>query len=151
MLQQCLRHGRLTRWRKWRACDVGELILQPLRHFPYVTAHSPTLPSLYLRHSSFSNSSVASPMSHLILQPFRHFTYVTAHSPTLPSLYLHRSSFSNRSGASPTAEHILQPFFSFTQVTGSTFTSPGEPPGADSEGGQGAWAPPVRSYDKYKI
>ena len=26
------------------------LILQALRHFTYVTAHSPTLPSLYLRH-----------------------------------------------------------------------------------------------------
>ena len=27
------------------------LILQPFRCFIYVTAHSPTLPSLYLRHS----------------------------------------------------------------------------------------------------
>ena len=33
------------------------------------TAHSPTLPSLYLRHSSFSNPSVASPTSQLILLP----------------------------------------------------------------------------------
>ena len=33
-------------------------------------AHFPTLPSLYLRHSPFSNPSVASPTSQLILQPF---------------------------------------------------------------------------------
>ena len=57
-------------------------ILQSFLHFAYVTAHSPTLSSLYLRHSSFSNPSVSSPTSHLILQPFfllrhRRFTYVT--------------------------------------------------------------------------
>ena len=51
-------------------------------------AHSPTFPSLHLRHSSFSNPSVALPKSQLILQPFRCFTYVTAHSPTLLSLLL---------------------------------------------------------------
>ena len=39
------------------------------RHFTYVTTHSPTLPSLYLRHK-------------FILQSFRCFTYVTVHSPT---------------------------------------------------------------------
>ena len=49
---------------------VLELILQPFRHFTYVTTHSPTLPSLYLRHSSFSNPSVALPTSQFILQPF---------------------------------------------------------------------------------
>ena len=58
------------------------LILQPFRHFTYVlthsqtflrftyvTAHSPTLPLLHIRHSSFSNPSFASPTSqalHLI-------------------------------------------------------------------------------------
>ena len=57
-------------------------------HFTYVTAHSPTFPSLHLRHSSIYNPSVALPMSQLILQPFRCFTYVTAHSPTLLSLPL---------------------------------------------------------------
>ena len=62
--------------------DVGEalLILQPFRHFTYVTAHSPTLPSLYLRHRSFSNPSVASLTSQLILQPFFRFSYVTGSS-----------------------------------------------------------------------
>ena len=110
------------------------LILQAFRHFTYVTAHSPTLPSLYLRHNSFSNPSVASPTSQfihelcsfsklsvtspttqliLILQAFRHFTYVTAQSPTLPSLYLHHSSFSNPFVTSPTSQFILQTLLSF--------------------------------------
>ena len=51
-------------------------------------AHSPTFPSLHLRHNSFSNPYVALPTSQLILQPFRCFTYVTVHSPTLLSLLL---------------------------------------------------------------
>ena len=50
------------------------------------SAHSPTFPSLHLRHNSFSNPSVALPTSQFILQPFRCFTYVTAQSPTLISL-----------------------------------------------------------------
>ena len=54
-----------------------ELVLQPFRHFTYVTVHSRTFPSLYLRHSLFSNPSVASPTSQLILQPFFRFSYVT--------------------------------------------------------------------------
>ena len=112
-------------------------------------AHSPTFPSLHLRHSSFpnasfslptsqfilqpfclftyvtsfSNPSVAIPTSQLILQPFRRFIFVTAHSPTLLSLYLRHSSLSDVSVASPTSQLILQPFFRF-YVTGS---SPGEP------------------------
>ena len=122
---------------------MSQLILQPFHCFTYITAHSPTLPSLYLRHSSFSNPSVASPTSQLILQPFfpslhlRHrsfsqpfhrFNLVTAHSPTLPSLYLRHSSFSNLSVASPTSQFILQHFFRLSYVTGSSLTSPGEPP-----------------------
>ena len=55
-----------------------------LLHFTYVTAHSPTLPSLYLRHSSFSNSSVASPTSKFILEHFFRFPYVTGSSLTSP-------------------------------------------------------------------
>ena len=51
------------------------LILQPFRHFTYVT-------------TQFSNPYVALPTSQLILQPFRCFTYVTVHSPTLLSLLL---------------------------------------------------------------
>ena len=119
----------LARWRRW-SC----LILQPLRRFTYVTAHSPTIPSLHLRHSFFStfsslhlrqgsflNSSVilqpliASPTSHLILQTFRRFTYVTVH-------------FFNLSVASSTLQLILQPFRLFTLATHTLLTSPGEPP-----------------------
>ena len=48
-------------WRRWS--DRAPLILQPFRHFTYVTTHSPTLPLLHLRHSSFSNPSFASPTS----------------------------------------------------------------------------------------
>ena len=74
------------------SCDVGkatkglenEHILQPFRHFTYVTTHSATLPSLYLRHGSFSNPSVASPTSQYILQPFFRFKYVTSSSLNSP-------------------------------------------------------------------
>ena len=58
------------------------------------SAHSPTLPSVHLRHSSFSslsNPSVASPTSQLIIQPFYCFIYITAHYPTLPLLHLRTS------------------------------------------------------------
>ena len=85
---------------------TSQLIPQPFGCFTYVTAHSPTIPSLYLRHSSFSNPSVALSTPQLILQPFRCFTYVTAHSPTLPLLHLRHSSFSNPSFASPTSQAL---------------------------------------------
>ena len=73
----------------------AELILQAFSHFTYVTAHSdsPSFPSLHLRHSSFSNPSLALPTSQLILQPFRCFTYVTAHSTTLLSPLLRHRIF----------------------------------------------------------
>ena len=71
----------------------AELIPQPFHHFTYVTTHSPTFPSLHLRHSSFSIPSVALPTSQFILQPFHCFTYVTAHSPALLSLLLHHRLF----------------------------------------------------------
>ena len=88
---------------------MSQLILQPFRCFTYVTAHSPTLPSLYLHHNSFSNPFVASPTSQLILQHFPRFTYITTHSPTLPLLHLRHSSFSNPTFASPTSQdfHLL--------------------------------------------
>ena len=71
-------------WAELIVIVIAELILQPFRHFTYVTAYSPTLPSLYLRHSSFSNPFVASPMSQLIPQPFFHFSYITCSSLTSP-------------------------------------------------------------------
>ena len=70
------------------------------------SAQSATLLSLHLRHSSFSNSSVALPTSQLILQFFHCFTYVTAHSPVLLLLHLCHSSFSNPSFASPMVQAL---------------------------------------------
>ena len=109
----------------WQARDESEClirnlpfgimgcILQPYRHFTYVTTHSPSLPSLYLSNSSFSNTSVASSTSQFILQPFFRFSYVTSSSLNSPA---ELSSFSNFSVALPTSQLILQPFCCFTYV-----------------------------------
>ena len=105
---------------------MSQLILHPffrfstsqalhLSHFTYITAHSPTLLSLYLCHSSSSKLTVASPMSQLILQPFFRFSYVTGSS--LISLHLHHRSFSNPSVALPMSQLIFQHFRCFTYVT----------------------------------
>ena len=67
------------------SCDVGEVTESLENEQSYVTAHSPTLPSLYLRHNSFSNPSVASLTSQLILQPFYRFSYGTGFSLTSPA------------------------------------------------------------------
>ena len=105
----------------WRmSCDVGEVTERLENEQSYIQwsrAHSPTFPSLYLRHNSFSSPSVPLPTSQLILKPFRCATYVAAHSPTLPLLYPRHSSFSNPSVASPTSQLILQPFRCFTYIT----------------------------------
>ena len=74
----------------WVSGGSALLILQPFHHFTYVTTHSPTLLSLYLRHSLFSNPSVASPTSQFILQPCFHFSYVSSsslNSPGEPPMY----------------------------------------------------------------
>ena len=42
---------------------TSQHILQHFHRFIYVTAHSPTLPLLHLRHSSFSSPYFASPTS----------------------------------------------------------------------------------------
>ena len=81
------------KWRKgWRmSCDIGEVTerlenelwckeKQSSFSNLYVTTHSPILPSLYLRHTSFSNPSVASPTSQFIPQLFFRFSYVTSSS-----------------------------------------------------------------------
>ena len=57
------------------------------------SAHSPSFQALHLRHSSFSNPSLALPTSQLILQSFCCSTYVTAHSPTFLSLLLRHRIF----------------------------------------------------------
>ena len=111
--------GKVGEWAELIVIVIAKLILQPFRHFTYVTTHSPTFPSLYLCHSSFSNPSDASPTSQLIFQTFFYFSYVASsdHSPTFPSLHLRHSSFSNPSVALPTSQFILQPFRCFDYVT----------------------------------
>ena len=95
-----------------------ELILQPFRHYTYVTR-------------SFSNHCVASPTSQFILQPFFRFFYVTSsslnspgrvHSPTFPSLHLRHNSIYNPSVSLPTSQLILEPFRCFTYVTAHSTT-----------------------------
>ena len=56
------------------SCVVGE-----------APPHSPTPPSLHVRHSLFSNPCVVSSTSQLILQPFHRFTYFN------PPVALHTS------------------------------------------------------------
>ena len=99
-------------------CMSAPLILQPFCHFTYITTHSPTLLSLYLHYSSFSNPSVASPTSQFIPQPFFRFSYVTSCS------FNELCSFSNLPVTSPTSQLILQPFRRFTYVTTHSQTLP---------------------------
>ena len=94
--------GKVGEWVELIVIVIAELILQPIRHFTYVTAHSTALQFLHLRH--------------------RHFTHITAHSPTLPPLYLHHSSLYNPSIASPTSKVIVQPLRCFTYVTSTSRT-----------------------------
>ena len=101
------------------------MLERPFRRFTYVTAHSPTLPSFHLRHSSFYNSSKASPTSsgeppmiyNGLYIDFIYAFHCSAHSPSFPSLHLRHDSFSNSSLALPTSQLILQPFRYFTYVT----------------------------------
>ena len=73
---------RLTACATWPLLSVDFTF----RHFTYVTAHSPTLPSLYLRHSSFSNPFFASPTSqdfqlrHLARFPWSRSNIITSHA-----------------------------------------------------------------------
>ena len=109
------------------------------RHFTYVTTHSPTLPSLYLRHSSFSKPSAALPTSQFIFQPFfrfsyvtrelilqtfHHFKYVTANSPTIVSLLLRHSCAHSPTFPSLHLRHSSFPSPSVTLLTHSSFSNP---------------------------
>ena len=68
---------------------TSQLILQSFHRFTYVTAHSPTLPLLYLCHNSFSNPSFASPTSqalhliHLASRPWKEPLYRAS----IPGIY----------------------------------------------------------------
>ena len=74
----------VKRRKGWRmSCDVGEVTgwrMSRAQSYSHSRAHSPTLPLLHLRHSSFSNPSVALSTSQFILQPFFRFSYVTTSS-----------------------------------------------------------------------
>ena len=114
--EDCMDRSNVSRWcaffkaailrrmfTTWRHCYSSEnaphmFLWTSLGLYPVARE---SFPSLHLRHSSFSNISVALPTSHLILQYFR---------------------------ASPMLQLILQYLFRFSYVTGSSFTSPGEPP-----------------------
>ena len=102
-------NGRVREWavmhvkrqKDWRMnYDVGEATEEVGGRG---STHSPTLPSLHLRHSSFSlaHPAVSSSTSKLIIQP---------------------------SVASPTSQLVLQPFCRFTYVTRTSPMTPGEPP-----------------------
>ena len=70
-------------WCRWSDRKVGEwaeLIDIEINS----RVHAPTFPSLHLRHSSFSNPSIASPTSQFTLQPFFRFSYVTSSSLNSP-------------------------------------------------------------------
>ena len=54
---------------------TSQLILQHFRRFTYVAAHSPILPWLHLRHSSFFNPSFSSPTSQAL-----HLNHLTSRS-----------------------------------------------------------------------
>ena len=122
------------------SCDIGEVtesleneLCSTVYSTVYSSAHSPSVQSLHLRHSSFwfSKLSVTSPTSQLILQPFRCFylQHSSFSNPSIslptsqlilqpfPRFYLHHSSFSNPSIALPTPQLILQSFRCFTYVT----------------------------------
>ena len=124
--------------------STSQLILQPYRRFTFVTPHSPTLPSIYLRLSSFSNPafpsstsqalnlrhlcsfsklSITSPTSQLILQAFSYFTYVTAHSPTLLSLLLCHRLLTYVTAHSPTFPLLLLRHSSFSNPSVASPTS----------------------------
>ena len=76
--------GKLGEWAELIVIVIAELILQAFHRFTYITVHSPTLLSLYLRHRSFSNPPIASPTSQFIIQPFFRFSFVTGSSLTTP-------------------------------------------------------------------
>ena len=93
-------HGRLAILQTFRHFTYVTAILQPFRRSTYDTAHSPTLPLLHLRHSSFSNPSFASPTSqslhlrHLANRPcFYSFLTVSPPSHSCSSTSLTYSKF----------------------------------------------------------
>ena len=107
-------------WRRWSDANVGEwaeLILQLFRHFTYITPHSPTLPLLHLRHSSFSNPYFVSPTSqalhliHLTSLPWSKFVIIFSYNNKLPSVVTHDTRIREVPGSNPGADQPGWGFF----------------------------------------
>ena len=92
-------HGRFARWRKWRACDVGEakewLENELWRRWSNGRVGEWVVTQVKRRKGWRMSCDVG-----------RRVTYVTTHSPTRPLLHLRHSSFSNPSFASPTSQAL---------------------------------------------
>ena len=105
-------HGRLARWIKWTASDVGEAkegLENELWHRWSNGRVGEWAVTLVKRRKGWRMSCDEDEVTKRLdneLCVFRHFTYVTAHSPTLPLLHLRHSSFSNPSFASPTSQTL---------------------------------------------
>ena len=97
-------YGQLTRWHRWSACDVGEVIEGLKNECDVGEAMEGLENELWCRWSEESDGEWGS-ASQLIRQHTCHFTYITAHSPTLLSLHLCMSQLT------------LQPFCRFTYIT----------------------------------
>ena len=72
------------------------MLQRPFRRFTYVTVHSPTLPSFHLRHSSFYNSSVASPTSQALY--IRHLASRPCYTMVYTLIFIYASHCPTRGG-----------------------------------------------------
>ena len=113
-----LGHGRLARWHKWRACDVGE-------------AKKGLENELWCRWSNRRvvewACDVGKVTEGLDIELRRRWCDRKVGEwaePTFPSVHLCHSSFSNPSVTSPTSQLILQSFCHFTDITVHSPTLP---------------------------
>ena len=107
----------VKRRKGWRMnCDVGEVTerLENELCFTYVTDHSPTLPLLNLRHSSFSNPSFASPTSQAL-----HLRHLASHPCCFTSSFLppdFKRTFMNSNGKNVHLNALPFKFINFVFV-----------------------------------
>ena len=101
---------------------TSQLILQHLRCFIYVTAHSPSLPSLHLIHKSFKIWSQILSDLHLLLPCSTQWMTMNTYQGCCFLMKL--CSFSNLSVTSLTSQLILQPFRRFISVRTHSPTLP---------------------------
>ena len=123
-------HGRLARWIKWRACDVGEakegLENKLWRRWSNGRVWEWAVTYIKRRNGWIMSSDVGEVYGKVgewaLLYIF--ITMSSAHSPTFLSHHLRHNSFSNPFVALPTSQLILQPFRRFTYVTANSPTLP---------------------------